>query len=66
MTRISENTLEPILDRQSRAWHAGGRPSIEELVAGSTLRGDPEALLDLIYNEIVAREERGERPGIDD
>ncbi len=55
-----QNRLEPILDRQSRAWLAGGRPTVEELLHGSARAEDPEALLDLIYNEIVVREELGE------
>ena len=38
------------------------RPTVEELLAGSALRHDPEAQLDLIYNEIVLREELGEEP----
>ncbi len=66
MTRTSENRLDSLLDRQSRAWHAGARPSIEELVAGSTHHGDRESLLDIIYNEIVAREDRGEKPTADE
>src|SRR5579871_1049080 len=54
--------LDSILDRQALAWRSGRRPAVEELLAGSPLRGEPDALLDLIYNEIVLREELGEEP----
>jgi tetratricopeptide (TPR) repeat protein len=55
-----QTLLDPLLDRQTRSWLAGGRPTVEELLDGSPLRDDPEAQLDLIYNEIVLREELGE------
>jgi hypothetical protein len=54
--------LDALLDRQSRAWLADRRPTVEELLDGSALRDDREAQLDLIYNEIVLREDRGESP----
>ena len=57
-----QTPLDAALDRQSRAWLAGGRPTIDELTGGSPLRHDAEAQLDLIYNEVVLREELGERP----
>jgi tetratricopeptide (TPR) repeat protein len=56
------NLLDSLLDRQSRDWLAGRRPTVAELLAGSPLAADPDAQLDLIYNEIVLREELGEEP----
>ncbi|MCE9560780.1 MAG: protein kinase [Planctomycetes bacterium] len=66
MPERMQDLLEPILDRQSQAWLTGSSPSIEELLEGSPLRHDPEAQLDVIYNEIVLREERGEQPTVDE
>ena len=57
-----QTPLDAALDRQSRAWLAGGRPTLDELTGGSPLRHDAEAQLDLIYNEVVLREELGEQP----
>ena len=57
-----QTLLDVALDRQSRAWLAGGRPTIDELTGGSPLRHDADAQLDLIYNEVVLREELGEEP----
>jgi tetratricopeptide (TPR) repeat protein/tRNA A-37 threonylcarbamoyl transferase component Bud32 len=54
--------MDSILDRQRRSWRQGGRPSIEELLAGCSLQHDSEAQLDLVYNEVVVREELGEHP----
>jgi serine/threonine protein kinase/tetratricopeptide (TPR) repeat protein len=51
-----------LLDRQSRSWLTGRRLTVEELLEGSHLRHDPELQLDLIYNEIVLREQLGEGP----
>jgi serine/threonine protein kinase len=51
-----------LLDRQSRSWLAGERPTVEQLLDGSDLRHDSELQLDLIYNEIVLREQVGEEP----
>ena len=62
MADALQSLLDPLLDRQSRSWLAGNRPSIEELLDPSPLCGDAEARLDLIYNEIVLREELGEVP----
>src|SRR5215468_10997234 len=60
MAETAHAVLDSLLDRQSRSWLAGHRPSIEELLAGTPLRDDSEAQLDLIYNEVVLREELGE------
>ena len=48
---------------QHRRWRCGDRPPVEaylERVPG--LRDDAETLLDLIYSEVLLREEAGERP----
>ena len=61
-----QTLLDSVLDRQSGSWLAGSRPSVEDLIDGSPLRNDPEAQLDLIYNEIVLREELGEEPSAEE
>src|SRR5262245_40906294 len=48
---------------QRQRWQRGDRVSVEEyLESRPGLRDDGEAVLDLIYNEVVLREEAGERP----
>jgi hypothetical protein len=61
-----DDVLSSLLDRQQRSWLSGDRPTIDELLGDSTLRGDREALLDLVYNEIVVREEIGEQPTLEE
>jgi WD40 repeat protein len=52
--------LVEVLLRQREAWQAGGRPSVEEMLRQFPhLADDTDAVLDLIYNETVLREERG-------
>jgi tetratricopeptide (TPR) repeat protein/tRNA A-37 threonylcarbamoyl transferase component Bud32 len=58
--------VDALLDRQKDAWTGGDRPRVEDLLADSSLSGEPEAFLDLLYNEIVLREELGEAPGLDE
>ncbi len=58
------DTLDSILDRQRQSWLDGSRPSVEELLQDSSLRDDSEAQLDVIYNEVVVREELGENPSV--
>ncbi|MDB5306229.1 MAG: serine/threonine protein kinase [Gemmataceae bacterium] len=60
MPEPTRDLLDSLLDRQGREWLAGRRPSVESLLNGSPLRNDPDAQLDLIYNEIVLREDLGE------
>jgi tRNA A-37 threonylcarbamoyl transferase component Bud32/tetratricopeptide (TPR) repeat protein len=62
MTDGAPELLDSLLDRQSRSWLAGSRPRVEDILGGSSLRNDPDAQLDLIYNEILLRERIGERP----
>ncbi len=61
-----DHLLDPLLDRQRLSWLSGTRPPVEELLDGSSLRNDTEAQLDLVYNEIVLREELGEEPSIEE
>jgi hypothetical protein len=52
-----------LLDDQRRRWEAGERVSVEfYLQAHPLLRGQPEAVLDLVYNEVFLRGQAGERP----
>src|SRR5262249_28901427 len=51
-------------DDQRWRWSSGRPVAVEwylQLLPG--LKDQPDALLDLIYQEVVLREERGERPG---
>ena len=66
MNKNAQSVLDTVLDRQKQAWLDGSRPSVEELISDSSLPGDPEVLLDLLYNEIVLREELGENPSLED
>lgn len=54
--------LDSLLDRQKQSWLEGRRPSVDDLLADSDLRSNDEAVLDLLYNEIVVRDELGETP----
>lgn len=66
MNKIAQNIVDLALDQQSKAWRDGDRPSVEQLLRDSSLPAEPDVLLDLIYNEIVVREEIGERPSLDE
>ena len=56
-------TLDPCSSRLAEAGLAGGQASsVEECLQDTNLHDDPEILLDLVYNEIVLREELGEQP----
>jgi serine/threonine protein kinase/WD40 repeat protein len=56
---------EPLLDEQRRRWEQG-EPVLAEtyLEQHPALCADKDALLDLIYNEILLREKNGERPNL--
>ncbi|MFO0970406.1 MAG: protein kinase [Gemmataceae bacterium] len=64
MNTHADDRVPALLDRQKRAWEDGARPSVEQLLSDAGLEGDPEAFLDLVYNEVVLREERGEGPSL--
>src|ERR1700687_511737 len=52
---------------QRRHWHRGDRIVVEAYLAKQPVPvADPDAILDLIYNEIVLREAAGETPQLDE
>jgi serine/threonine-protein kinase len=52
-----------VLKHQRRAWRRGEQARVETYLAQQpSLRSESDAVLDLIYNEIVLREEAGEVP----
>jgi serine/threonine protein kinase/tetratricopeptide (TPR) repeat protein len=60
--------LAELLARQRLLWQRGERVRVEHLLEqdGVPLLQQPEALLDLIYNEMVLREEHGDPPRLDE
>lgn len=61
--------FEIIHREQRRRWQGGERVLIESFLEGERERGlepDREAFLDLVYNELVLREEAGEIPQCDE
>jgi tetratricopeptide (TPR) repeat protein/tRNA A-37 threonylcarbamoyl transferase component Bud32 len=59
--------LALLLKHQSRGWRTGGHIPVEDYLAQQpTLETDDEAILDLIYQEIVLREEIGESPRLEE
>jgi WD40 repeat protein len=64
---MREPPLVEVLLRQRQAWLAGAGPRVEDLLRDSPhLAGDRDAVLDLIYQERVLREERGAAPALAD
>jgi eukaryotic-like serine/threonine-protein kinase len=58
---------DELLDFQSDEWAAGRRPSLESLLeANPTLVKNNELLLDLIYNEVILREQLRQHPQLSD
>lgn len=56
-----------LLIEQYNHWRRGEHRLVEEYVSVlPSLQEDPEQLLDLIYQEFVLREERGEAPRCDE
>jgi eukaryotic-like serine/threonine-protein kinase len=66
MAQHGMDIIDSLLDRQKEAWSSGGRTSVEEFLNGSACRDDAEAMLDLIYGEILLREELGEKPDLEE
>src|ERR1051326_3079427 len=66
MNDQAENILDTMLDQQKQAWIAGKRPSVDEFLQNTHLQNDTEVFLDLLYNEIVVREELGESPSLEE
>jgi serine/threonine-protein kinase len=59
--------LALLLAYQRRAWRRGERVAVEALlVQHPGLAADTEAVLDLIYQEVLLREQAGETPRLDD
>lgn len=62
-------SLSPVADRvrlrQQQHWDAGERILLETLLPGER-EVDIETLLDLIYAEVLLREEHGERPSLEE
>jgi eukaryotic-like serine/threonine-protein kinase len=66
MNDNAASPIESVLDRQKLRWLGGSRPSVAELLEDYSLRVDSEIRLDLIYNEILIREELDETPTVDE
>lgn len=63
----TDEVLEQTLAEQRRRSETGNPVSVEALLeAAPTLRSNPEGVLDLIYQEIMLREARGEKPALKD
>jgi tetratricopeptide (TPR) repeat protein/tRNA A-37 threonylcarbamoyl transferase component Bud32 len=62
-----ESLLALVMSHQRRSWGRGERVLVETyLVQEPSLRSDAEAVLDLIYNETVVRDEAGESPSLEE
>ena len=62
----SDSQVEILADQRAR-WCQGDRVSVEDYLSREPkLNDNRERLLDLIYNEILLREQHGEHPGPDD
>ena len=66
MPELRNSLVDEVRLRQVAGWEAGERVLLEPLLAGRAASLDEEALLDLIYSEILLREEHGERPGLEE
>ena len=56
-----------LLDEQGQRWRRGECLTVEQFVeVEPALIDEPENLLDLIYHEVLLREERGESPDLED
>jgi tetratricopeptide (TPR) repeat protein len=59
--------LAALLDDQRRCWQGGAAPPVEEYLARHPgLADDADAVLDLIFQEIILREQRGEVPQLEE
>lgn len=62
---VAAATVAAVLARQESEWDRGGRPTVEELLAVYPAFADNvNAVLELVCNEVVLREERGEQPSL--
>jgi eukaryotic-like serine/threonine-protein kinase len=59
--------LSLLLEDQRRRWRLGQRPLVESyLTQQPALRDDADRLLDLIYQEVLLRQQAGEAPSLDE
>jgi len=57
--------IEELCSHQRQDWREGQRRAVEEYIARRPdLLLDPDAILDLVYNEIILRESSGDRPDL--
>jgi WD40 repeat protein len=64
---VQSGSGDSLLDEQTRRWQQGDRVLVEELLAQwPDLALETEALLDLIYNEVVLRERQADSPQLDE
>lgn len=59
-------TLERLIAGQCDAWRRGERLTIEELIGQQGLDPNSPLVADIVYNEILLRQELGETPRIDE
>lgn len=57
---------DAVLEEQRQAWLAGRYTDVDDLLLGSDFQHDQDARLDLVYNEIVIKEELGLNPTLED
>jgi eukaryotic-like serine/threonine-protein kinase len=55
-------SLAELLDQQKNRWRMGQRAPVEDYLQASSTPFDVDEVLDLIYNEVMLREEDGDRP----
>src|SRR5690349_14770757 len=66
MSDARPDDVNRLLDEQEAAWRAGRRRSVADLLSGHPAAGRGDAALDMIYHEVLLREECGERPAPED
>src|SRR5262245_34818746 len=65
-SRTFHQALSRVLTDQERRWRAGAPVALEDYLRQEPSLDDPEALLDLIYKEVLLRGERGESPQLEE
>src|SRR5262245_59313500 len=66
-TAALRRLIAELQEDQRARWQRGERPLVEAyLEQHPALRTDPDGVLDLIYNEVLLREEAGEPPALDE
>jgi serine/threonine protein kinase/WD40 repeat protein len=59
--------VDVLRDEQRRHWQDGDRPLVESYFASHPrLLADPSSALQMVYNEVLLREEQGESPALDE